>query len=296
MRLDPPTAGTVVPVVRPGDMPDDPVQYRFVPEAPLQPNAAYRLIVSGRARPRRPAARDAHPRGPDRVRLRPSSASGPPPTPERRPRRRDLGPVHRPDGSPEHRPRRDRRDRRPAGARERSAGPSRTRSSSSSPRRRCRMPRRCSVDVAAGARNLAGAPLAAATHGTFRTVAKGDTPAPTGSDRRPLRCRDRRRQGRRWRELGSGRDLLPRADELHPDGRLGHLRLVTATAPAGGRSRRSSSTAGSARRSAGRTPSVSRPATTAATSSVAGRTTGCDARATRTTRGPRTSAADRVAP
>ena len=47
MRLDPPAAGTVVPVVRPGDMPDGPVEYRFIPDAPLQPNAAYRLIVSG---------------------------------------------------------------------------------------------------------------------------------------------------------------------------------------------------------------------------------------------------------
>ena len=160
------------------DMPDDPVQYRFIPEAPLQPNAAYRLIVSGvrdldglpleHVHPRRSRPR----RAPAVVRFRPGRRQ-----PGRCARRRDLGPFHRPDGPSEHRPRRHRRDRRQGRCRERSAGPSRTPSSSSAPRRRCRTPRRSCRRGHGSPRNPAGAPLAAATHGTFRTVAKGERPA-----------------------------------------------------------------------------------------------------------------------
>jgi len=181
MRLDPPTAGTVVPVVRPGDMPDDPVQYRFIPEAPLQPNAAYRLIVSG--------VRDLDGLPLETFTLAVQTASAPAvvrfrPSSDARNVARDAAISVRFT---------DRMDRRSTARAVTVAiggrpvqGTVRWAESDTvlvfSPAASLPYATTVSVDVATDARNLAGAPLAAATHGTFRTVAKGDTPARTESD------------------------------------------------------------------------------------------------------------------
>ena len=47
IRLDPPTAGTVVAATQPGAPTDGPVRYTFIPDHPLRPDTDYRLVVSG---------------------------------------------------------------------------------------------------------------------------------------------------------------------------------------------------------------------------------------------------------
>jgi uncharacterized protein YkwD len=47
IRLDPPTAGSIDAIGLPGDNATGPIRFEFVPDAPLRPNVAYRLIVDG---------------------------------------------------------------------------------------------------------------------------------------------------------------------------------------------------------------------------------------------------------
>ena len=78
------------------------------------------------------------------------------------------------------------------------------------------------MQVAAGARTQDGAALATAADGCVQDRQEaGREQDDVGAPGR--RIVDRRRSRGRWRQLGRGRDLLPRADELHPDRRLGHL-------------------------------------------------------------------------
>ncbi len=85
------------------------------------------------------------------------------------------------------------------------------------------LPRASSVSMAVGldATAVGGAPLAVAGHATFRTIGSRSP----GNDRHGGLALGAHlsRERRRWRQLGVRRDVLPRADELHADGRLGHL-------------------------------------------------------------------------
>jgi uncharacterized protein YkwD len=47
IRLDPPAAGSIEAIGLPGDNTAGPFRFRFVPDAPLRPDVAYRLIVAG---------------------------------------------------------------------------------------------------------------------------------------------------------------------------------------------------------------------------------------------------------
>ena len=285
--------GTVRPLIRR----DGPTRYEFAPSAPLQPDVRYRLIVSGVRDTDGLAARrrQRSPSGPSRrpsvVRFRPVRREH-----GRRPRRRDLGPLHRADGS-----RSTARAFTVSVGGKAVAGHVRWAEIGHGPGlhaevARCRTARRSSMKVGAGATNA----RRRAARGRRSRRPSGPSRRASHRDRhrrRRIRRRiGRRRRRRRWRQLGGRRDLLPGPDELHADRRLGDL---DGSLQQPGRPERRAAQArqrDQLARSAGRTPRSSRSATTAATSSVATRATGSAAPATRAIAGPRTSAAARAAP
>ena len=172
--------------------------------------------------------------------------------------------ARRPRGRPRDGGRRRRRRARARGRSRTGAGvrpggrPSRTARRSSSPwtRRPCRK---------------TGAPVAKVAKGTFTVEAK-PRPRPaakTSGDKAATKPISKPGGRRREGELVARRDVLPAADELHPDRRLGHLDAAPARRPGGRDVAPLALNAGSRRRSRGRTPSCSRPAASAATSSAA---------------------------
>ena len=182
-------------VVKASDPADGPTHYTFVPDEPLLPDTDVPAPRRRRPGHGRPAARCDDAVGPDGfvARGRPLPAARR--HEERRSRGSDLGPLQQADGTAVDgaglHGRASAASRSPA----RSAGRSRTRSSSSRRRRHCPYGATVSMDVAAGARDVAGAALAMAAHATFTTPAKP----------RPLRLRPSpRRRARRTTAVGGG--------------------------------------------------------------------------------------------
>ena len=192
------------------------------PEADAPPRRRVSTDRVRRPRHRRPAARHRGSRRPDRQGSR-RGALPPARWHDRcRTRRRDLGPFQRGDGPAEHR-----------GAR----SPCRS-AASPSPgtvswaehdtvlvfKPKSALPAgldACRWTSPSAPRPSSGAALVQPVHGAFQTAATTQT-GPAGSVLELGRLWRRGRRGRWW-QLGLGRDLLPRADELHADRRLGHL-------------------------------------------------------------------------
>jgi hypothetical protein len=289
IRLDPPVAGSIeaigcrVTTRRP-------VPLRFVPDAPLRPDVAYRLIVDrrrGRGRPSLPTAelvvQTAWRRGgPFRPRRPRDQVARDATITTRFTAKMDRGTTARAltvkvagktiAGA--------------VGWAENEHGRLFT------PKAALPANATVSVDVAGSATDAAGIPLAAAVHVAFKTAtggresrhhqATGSVPISSGGAV----------GGGSW---GQGRDVLPGAHELHADRRLGDVD-GRCSSPAAATSRRSSWMPGSARRSAGRMRNGSPSEGIAATSSVATPATGCGAPATRAIAGRRTWAAAPATP
>ena len=145
-------------------------------------------------------------------------------------RRRAVGPVQRAD-EPRHDPRRVHRDgQRQARRRHVPLRRGRARSSSSSPASAlpCRGEGRRSRSPRPRPRPQ-GVPLGEARRGHVTTIAKPKPPPgrrrrpPTGGSSGGAGGGSRRRRCGRRRLVGRRRDVLPAADELHADRRLGHL-------------------------------------------------------------------------
>ena len=215
---------------------------------------------------------------------------------QRRARLGPLGPVHGVDGPQEHEAApgssRPTASRSPAPCR----SPRRTRSSCSGRPRRCRTgpSSRCSSRTPPDRRPARRSRPPRSVRFRVQAQRQGRDPGARHDDEQHDPARQLRRRLGRRRQLGRGRDVLPAADELHPDRRLGHLvgQLLEPRRPQrqGPLDRQRHQLEGQpAVREATRDRAAS-----AATSSAATPATGSAPRATRATSGPRTSAAARA--